>query len=155
MFFSGFRDFRHFQREPKPKTASRQFQTGRDNPRLSPDSPRAAPDSPRQAQDRLKTGPSHVKTTQDRRKTSQDKLNFEAQSLKKHVFFQCSQSISCFLAFFGQKTSKRTGMTSLGFPGLSSQSFHGFLALFGQNNPKLRFGVFWPKRAKQTRNRLG
>ena len=31
-----------------------------------------------------------------------------------------------FLAFFGQKTLKRIGMTSLGFPGLSSQSISGF-----------------------------
>ena len=41
-----------------------------------------------------------------------------------------------FLALCGQKTPKRIGMTSLGFPGLSSQSVLRFLALFGQKTPK-------------------
>ena len=39
--------------------------------------------------------------------------------------------------FFGQKTPKQTGMTSLGFPGLSSQSVLRFLTPFGQKTPKL------------------
>ena len=37
-----------------------------------------------------------------------------------------------FFTLFGQKNPKRIGMTSLGFLGLSSQSISGFLALFGQ-----------------------
>ena len=44
------------------------------------------------------------------------------------------------LALFGQKTLKRTGMTSLGFPGLSSQSVLGFC---------------WPFSARKPRNGLG
>ena len=40
------------------------------------------------------------------------------------------------LALFGQKTPKRTGMTNLGFPGLSSQSVSGFLCPFRPENPE-------------------
>ena len=47
-----------------------------------------------------------------------------------------SQSVSVFFDFFGQKTPKRIGMTSLGVPGLSSQSVLRFLALFGQKTQK-------------------
>ena len=36
-----------------------------------------------------------------------------------------------FLALFGQKSPKRTGMTSLGFPGLSSQSIRANLLSYG------------------------
>ena len=48
-----------------------------------------------------------------------------------------SKSVSVFLAFFGQKTPKRTGMTSLGFPGLSSQSVSRFFCPFRQENPEM------------------
>ncbi len=37
-------------------------------------------------------------------------------------------------ALFGQKTPKRTGMTSLGFLGLSSQSVSGFVGPFRPEN---------------------
>ena len=47
-----------------------------------------------------------------------------------------SQSVSGFWALFGQKTPKRTGMTSLGFPGLSSQSVSGFFGPFRPENPE-------------------
>ena len=47
-----------------------------------------------------------------------------------------TQSVSVFLAFFCQKTPKRTGMTSLGFPGLSSQSDSGFFGPVRPENPK-------------------
>ena len=47
-----------------------------------------------------------------------------------------SQSVSLFLDFFGQKTPKRTGMTSLGFPGLSSQSVSGFFGAVRPENPE-------------------
>ena len=62
---------------------------------------------------------------------------------------------------------KRTGMTTLGSPGLSSQSVSGFSGRNGPKNletdwddnpgkPRLvipgRFRVFWPQRAKKTRN---
>ena len=40
------------------------------------------------------------------------------------------------MALFGQKTTKPTGMTSLGFPGLTSQSVSGFFGPFGPKNPK-------------------
>ena len=45
-----------------------------------------------------------------------------------------------FLALFGQKTPKRTGMTSLGFLGLSSQSVSRFFAPF---RPEPRNRPFW------------
>ena len=75
----------------------------------------------------------------------------------------------CFLALFGQKTPKQTGMTSLGFPGLSSQSVLVFWVFFGQKTPK-RTGMtslgfpgchpspfmgFWPLSARKQRNGLG
>ena len=41
-----------------------------------------------------------------------------------------------FWALFGQKAPKRTGMTSLGFPGLSSQSVSGLFGPFRPENPK-------------------
>ena len=44
--------------------------------------------------------------------------------------------VGCFLTFFGQKTPKRTGMTSLGFPGLSSQSVSGFVGPVRPENPE-------------------
>ena len=47
-----------------------------------------------------------------------------------------SQSVFGFLAPFGQKNTKRTGMTNLGFPGLSSQSVSGFFGTFRPENPK-------------------
>ena len=47
-----------------------------------------------------------------------------------------SQSVLGFLAPFGQKTPKRTGMTNLGFPGLSSQSVSGFFGPFRPESPK-------------------
>ena len=74
-----------------------------------------------------------------------------------------------FLAEQGQKNPKRTGMTTLGSPGLSSQSVSGFSGRKGQENnetdwdddlakPKLvipvRFGVFLPKSAKNIPNKL-
>ena len=40
------------------------------------------------------------------------------------------------MALFGQKTPKRTGMTGLGFPGLSSQSVSGFFGPFRPANPE-------------------
>ena len=75
-----------------------------------------------------------------------------------------------FLEFFGPKTPKPTGMTSLGFPGLSSQSIFGFLAPFGQKSPKqtgmtnLGFpglssqsvsGFCWPFSARKPQKGLG
>ena len=75
-----------------------------------------------------------------------------------------------FVAFFGQKTPKRIGMTSLGFPGLSSQSVLGFLSPFRPEHPEMdwddkpglprvvisvRFKVCWPFSARKPRNRLG
>ena len=60
---------------------------------------------------------------------------------------------------------KQTGMTTLGSPGLSSQSVLGFSGRKGPKNPEtdwddkpgkprlvipVRFGVFWPKNAKNT-----
>ena len=74
------------------------------------------------------------------------------------------------LALFGQKTPKRTGMTNLGFPGLSSQSVSGFFGPFRPENletdwddkpglPRLviqvRFRVFWPFSTRKPRNGLG
>ena len=74
------------------------------------------------------------------------------------------------LALFGQKTPKRIGMTSLGFPGLSSQSVSGLFGPFRPENPKtdwddkpglprvvipVRFEVFWPFSARKPRNGLG
>ena len=71
------------------------------------------------------------------------------------------------LAEKGQKTLKRTGMTTLGSPGLSSPSVSGFSGRKGPKNPETEwddnpgkpklvipvgFGVFWPKSAKKTRN---
>ncbi len=65
---------------------------------------------------------------------------------------------------------KQTGMTTLGSPGLSSQSVSGFSGRTGPKNaetvwddnlgkPRLvipiRFEVFWPKRAEKLRNGLG
>ena len=41
-----------------------------------------------------------------------------------------------FCALFGLKTPKRTGMTSLGFPGLSSQPVAGFFGPFRPENPE-------------------
>ena len=41
-----------------------------------------------------------------------------------------------FQVVFGEKTAKQTGMTSLGFPGLSAHSVSGFVALFGQKTPQ-------------------
>ncbi len=79
-----------------------------------------------------------------------------------------SQSVFGFLV--GQKTPKRTGMTNLGFPGLSSQSISGFLGPFRPENPKtdwddkpglprvvipVRFGFFWPRSARKPQNELG
>ena len=52
-----------------------------------------------------------------------------------------SQSVSGFWALFGQKTPKRTGMTSLGFPGLSSQSVSDFLCLFCGQQNPKRTGM--------------
>ena len=75
-----------------------------------------------------------------------------------------------FLALFGQKSPKRTGMTSLGFPGLSSQSVSGFFGPFRPENSEtdwddkpglprvvipVRFKVFWPFSARKPRNGLG
>ena len=75
-----------------------------------------------------------------------------------------------FLAPFGQKNPKPTGMTNLGFPGLSSQSVSGFFGTFRPENPKtdwhdkpglptvvipVRFGFFWPCFARKPRNGLG
>ena len=63
------------------------------------------------------------------------------------------------MALFGQKTPKRIGMTSLGFPGLSSQSVSRFFGPFRPENPEtdwddkpglprvvipVLFGVFGP-----------
>ncbi len=74
------------------------------------------------------------------------------------------------LALCGQKTTKRTGMTSLGFPGLSSQSISGFFDPFPPENPEtdwdhkpglprlvLPVGLFssWPFSARKPRHRLG
>ena len=69
------------------------------------------------------------------------------------------------LAIFGEKTLKRTGMTSLGFPGLSSQSVSGFFASpFRLENPEtdwddkpglprlvspIRFGFFYTFSARK------
>jgi len=68
------------------------------------------------------------------------------------------------------KNLKQTGMTTLGSPGLSSQSVLGFSGRKGPSNPKtdwddnpgnprlvipVRFGVFWPNRVKKTGNGLG
>ena len=68
------------------------------------------------------------------------------------------------------KTQKRTGMTSLGSPKVSSQSVSGFLAEKGRENREtdwddtpgeprrvipVRFEVFWPKRAGKTWKRTG
>ena len=47
-----------------------------------------------------------------------------------------SQSVSGLFGSFGQKTPKRTGMTSLGFPGLSSQSISGFCGYFWPEKPE-------------------
>ena len=41
-----------------------------------------------------------------------------------------------FLDIFGQKTPKRTVMTNLGFPGLSSHCVSGFLGPFRPENPE-------------------
>ena len=71
-----------------------------------------------------------------------------------------------FRPFFGQENPKQTGMTSLGSSGLSSQSVSGVSGRKGptktRNGPgkprlvmPVRFGAFWPKRAKKTRNGLG
>ena len=64
-----------------------------------------------------------------------------------------------YLAIFGQKTLQRTGMASLGFPGLSSKSVSGFFGPSRAENPEtdwddklglprvvipVRFEVFWP-----------
>ena len=46
----------------------------------------------------------------------------------------------CFLALFGQKTPKQTGMTSLGFLGLSSQSISRFCRHFRPEEPEDRLG---------------
>ena len=79
------------------------------------------------------------------------------------------------LGFFGpkrvKKHPKRTGMTTLGSPSLSSQFVSGFFGRKEPTNPEtdwddnpgkkprlviaVRFGVFWPKRAKKPRNELG
>ena len=68
-----------------------------------------------------------------------------------------------FLAEKGPKNPKWTGMTSLGSPGLSSQTVLGFSGRKKTKNAEtewddklgkprfvipVRFGVFWPKRAK-------
>ena len=68
------------------------------------------------------------------------------------------------------KNPKRTGVTTLGNPGLSSQSVLGFSGRKGPNSletdwddnsgkPRLdipiRFGVFWPKRANKNPKRTG
>ena len=64
----------------------------------------------------------------------------------------------------GQKTLKRTGMTTLGSPGLSSQSISGFSCQQEPRKPEtdwddnhgkpklvipVRFGVFWPTEKQQ------
>ena len=46
-----------------------------------------------------------------------------------------------FWPFFGQKTPKRTEMTSLGFLGLSSQSVSGFFASFRPEKTPKRIGM--------------
>ena len=83
------------------------------------------------------------------------------------------------LALFGQKTPKRIGMTSLGFPGLSSQSISGFFGPFRPEKPEtdpfrpenpetdwddkpglprvvilVGFRIFWPFSARKPRNGL-
>ena len=75
-----------------------------------------------------------------------------------------------FLAEHSQKKQKRTGMTTLGSRGLSSQSVLGFSGQKGYKKtemdwddnpgkPRLvipdRFGLFWPKRVQKNRNGLG
>ena len=75
-----------------------------------------------------------------------------------------------FLAEKGQIDPKRTGMTTLGSPGLSSQSVSGFSAEHGQKKPEtdwddipgkpklvipIRFVVFWPQSAKKNPKRTG
>ena len=42
----------------------------------------------------------------------------------------------CFLALFGQKSPKWIGMTSLDFPGLSSQSISGYFCSFRPEKPE-------------------
>ena len=74
------------------------------------------------------------------------------------------------MALFGQKTLTRTGMTSLGFLGLSSQSVSGLFGLFRPENPKtdrndkpglprvvipVGFGVIWPFPARKPQNGPG
>ena len=49
----------------------------------------------------------------------------------------CHPSSFWGLALFGQKTLKRIWMTSLGFPGLSSQSVSGFFGLVRPENPEM------------------
>ena len=79
-----------------------------------------------------------------------------------------SQSVLGFSGRTRLKTPNRTA--TLGSPRLSSQSVWGFSGRKGPKNPEMdwddnpgktrlvipiRFGVFWPKRAKKTRNGLG
>ena len=69
-----------------------------------------------------------------------------------------------------KKHPKRTGMTSLGIPGLSSQSVSGFSGRKGPNKPEtdwddkpgnprlvipVRFMVFWSKKPQKTLKRTG
>ena len=75
-----------------------------------------------------------------------------------------------FLAEKGQKTRKRPWTTSLGSPGLSSQSVSGFSGQKAPRNPDadwddkpgkprlvipIHFEVFWKKKAKKHTNGLG
>ena len=75
-----------------------------------------------------------------------------------------------FAAFFSPKTTKRIGMTSLGFPRLSSQSVSGFFGPVLPENPEtdwddkhgfprvvipVRFGIIWPFSARKPQNGLG
>ena len=74
------------------------------------------------------------------------------------------------LALFGPKSPKRTGMSSLGFPELSSQSISGFFGPFRPEKPEtdwddkpgrprvvipVRFGVFGRFSARKPQNGLG
>ena len=75
-----------------------------------------------------------------------------------------------FLPFYTQKTLKRTGVTSMGFPGLSPKSVSGFLGPFRPEKPQtdwdekpglprlaipVCFRVFWFFLAKKTPKQIG
>ena len=99
---------------------------------------------------------------------------WEAQACHPNLFrgllAEKSNPFRGFLAEKGQQTPKRTGLTTVGSPGLSSQSVSGFSGRKGTKKPEMdwddnpekprlvipiRFGVFLPKRANKNPKQTG